>query len=119
MGDGDASNSFRERLERELDELQFSLKQRNEANKPPPPPPEPPQMPQSDSDDESDDGTDKLIGVIGRFGSLAGEWIGKTIKEKMWCWLLNPVSERRWDSQINVEFISEIQQSWNKRNKII
>lgn len=39
MGDASISNSFRESLERNLDSLQISLKQRNEANKPPPPPP--------------------------------------------------------------------------------
>lgn len=40
MGDGEAANSHREQLDRELDQLQVGLKQRNEANKPPPPPPE-------------------------------------------------------------------------------
>lgn len=39
MGDVEISNAFRERLERDLDGLQASLKQLNEANKPPPPPP--------------------------------------------------------------------------------
>lgn len=38
MGDAEASNSFRERLERDMDSMQASLKQKNEANKPPPPP---------------------------------------------------------------------------------
>ncbi|XP_055309313.1 atlastin-like [Sitodiplosis mosellana] len=38
MGDGDISNVFREKLERDLDNMQAALKQRNEANKPPPPP---------------------------------------------------------------------------------
>ena len=38
-GDGDVSNSYRERLERDIDSMQASLKQANEANKPPPPPP--------------------------------------------------------------------------------
>lgn len=42
MGDDELSNGFREKLERELDELQPSLKRENEANKPPPPPPPPP-----------------------------------------------------------------------------
>lgn len=37
MGDGDISNGFREKLERDLDNMQAALKQRNEANKPPPP----------------------------------------------------------------------------------
>lgn len=46
MGDGDLSNSFRERLERDMDSMQASLQQRNEANKPPPPAPE-----SSESDD--------------------------------------------------------------------
>lgn len=36
MGDGDISNSFRERLEREIDGSQAALKQANEANKPKP-----------------------------------------------------------------------------------
>lgn len=44
IGDGEVSNTFRERLERELDDLQFSLKQRNEVNKPPEPEPEPAQI---------------------------------------------------------------------------
>lgn len=42
MGDDGLSDGFREKLERELDELQLSLKRRNEANKPPTPPPPPP-----------------------------------------------------------------------------
>lgn len=42
MGDGQISNGVREKLERDLDQLQASLKQTNEANKPPPPPPPPP-----------------------------------------------------------------------------
>lgn len=37
MGDVQISNVFRERLEREMDGLQASLQQTNEANKPPPP----------------------------------------------------------------------------------
>lgn len=37
MGDGDISNSFREKLERDMDNMQASLKQKNEANKPPAP----------------------------------------------------------------------------------
>lgn len=36
MGDGEVSNSYRERLERDMDSMQASLKQTNEANKPPP-----------------------------------------------------------------------------------
>lgn len=34
MGDGHISNSVRERLERDLDNLQSSLKSRNESHKP-------------------------------------------------------------------------------------
>lgn len=37
MGDVTITNSFRERLEREMDGMQASLQQINEANKPPPP----------------------------------------------------------------------------------
>lgn len=37
MGDGDVSNNSREKLERDLDIMQASLKQTNEKNKPPPP----------------------------------------------------------------------------------
>lgn len=39
MGNGDISNSLREKLERDMDNMQTALKQRNEANKPPPPKP--------------------------------------------------------------------------------
>lgn len=42
MGDGQITNGIREKLERDLDQLQTTLKQANEANKPPPPPPPPP-----------------------------------------------------------------------------
>lgn len=38
MGDGEVSNGFRERLERDIDDLQTTLKQANERNKPLPPP---------------------------------------------------------------------------------
>lgn len=34
MGDGEVSNGFRERLERDVDGLQATLKQTNEKNKP-------------------------------------------------------------------------------------
>lgn len=34
MGDGEVSNTFRERLERNIDDLQAALKQANEKNKP-------------------------------------------------------------------------------------
>lgn len=37
MGDGEISNSFRERLERDLDNSQVLMKARNESNKPPEP----------------------------------------------------------------------------------
>lgn len=36
IGDGDVSNGYRERLEREIDGLQATLKQANDRNKPPP-----------------------------------------------------------------------------------
>lgn len=39
MGDDQLSNDIRIQLEREMDRMQSSLKQTNEANKPPPPPP--------------------------------------------------------------------------------
>lgn len=38
MGDGSISNGSREKLERDLDNLQSGLKRKNESNKPPPPP---------------------------------------------------------------------------------
>lgn len=39
MGDEFVTIAVREKLERDLDQLQAALKQTNEANKPPPPPP--------------------------------------------------------------------------------
>lgn len=64
MGDGEVANSFRERLERDIDSMQASLKQSNEANKPPPPPP-----PQQSSNHDSV--WEKLIDAAATLGAAA------------------------------------------------
>lgn len=79
MGDGDISNGVREKLERELDELQASLKQRNEANKPPPPPPPQEQggRPKRDKNGMIIAGAQIGGSVGGPVGALVGGVLGK------------------------------------------
>lgn len=56
MGDGLISNGFREKLERDLDNLQSGLKRKNESNKPTTPRP-PPQV---------ESGVGRFLEFIGR-----------------------------------------------------
>lgn len=71
MGDGDVANGYRERLERDIDGLQTSLKQANEKNKPPP------QI--THNPDSSND--NNVIGAIvgGAVGGPVGAAIGGVI----------------------------------------
>lgn len=68
MGDGDISNSFREKLERDIDGLQVTLKQANEKNKPV----------QHFTDQSSNDPSGTIIGaaVGGAVGGPVGAVVG-------------------------------------------
>lgn len=58
MGDDHQSNNVRTQLERDMDNMQVTLSQVNEANKPPPPPPP------SDDDDDNTIGLAIINGIV-------------------------------------------------------
>lgn len=77
MGDGEVSNSFRERLERDMDSMQASLKQTNEVNKPP--------SPQESDGGNRDEGKNyrlgKIVdGVVSLGTAIINKWGGPSSK---------------------------------------